>query len=96
MINRKVAGEKREALLQAAPKLARLRLNAREVADLELIANGAFSPLEGFLGEADYVSVRDHRRLAGGLVWTIPVTLSTTKDERKKLKIGEDVALHGR
>ncbi len=96
LIDRKVAGEEREALLRTAPKLASLRLNAREEADLELIANGAFSPLEGFLGEADYVSVRDNRRLANGLVWTIPVTLSTTKDERKKLKIGEDVALRGR
>jgi sulfate adenylyltransferase len=76
--------------------LPRLELNAREEADLELIAGGAFSPLEGFMGEADYISVRDDRRLADGLVWTIPVTLSATSEERAKLKIGDDVALSSR
>jgi sulfate adenylyltransferase len=96
LIDRRVMGAARDALLRTAPSLASLTLNAREEADLELIANGAFSPLEGFLGEADYVSVRDHRRLANGLVWTIPVTLSTTEAERRQLKIGGDVALRGR
>ena len=96
LIDRKVAGEERDALLRSASKFAHLTLNAREEADLELIANGAFSPLEGFLDEADYVSVRDNRRLANGFVWTIPVTLSTTKEERGKLKVGEEVALRGR
>jgi sulfate adenylyltransferase len=73
-----------------------LDLNAREEADLELIANGAFSPLEGFMGEADYVSVRDGRRLANGLVWTIPVTLSAGEAERARFHLGDDVALRSR
>jgi sulfate adenylyltransferase len=53
-----------------------IKLNVRELADLEMIANGALSPLEGFMGRADYERVVEEGRLAGGLPWTIPVTLS--------------------
>lgn len=96
LINRIATGSEREALLQAAVHLPTLTLNAREEADLELIANGAFSPLEGFLGQADYLSVRDDKRLANGMVWSIPVTLSVNEAEKSKLSIGQDVALHRR
>lgn len=96
LVDRTAQGAEREALLQAAAKLPTITLNAREEADLELIANGAFSPLEGFMGEADYLSVRDNKRLANGLVWSIPVTLSVSEEEKNNLKIGADVALHGR
>ena len=94
LVDREARGSERESLLRAAARLPALQLNAREEADLELIANGALSPLEGFMGEADYTSVRDRRRLSNGLVWTIPVTLSATADERERIKIGDDVALH--
>ncbi len=96
LVNRVATGAARETLLQVAAQLPTLTLNAREEADLELIANGAFSPLEGFLGEADYLSVRDNKRLANGLIWSIPVTLSVTEEEKKKLQTGQNVALHGR
>jgi sulfate adenylyltransferase len=96
LVNREAGAQEREALLRAAAKMPSVEINAREESDLELIANGAFSPLEGFLTEADYVSVRDNLRLANGLVWSIPVTLSVTEEERKKLKVGDDVALRGR
>ncbi|MGH9767175.1 MAG: sulfate adenylyltransferase [Blastocatellia bacterium] len=96
LVDREARGAERESLLHASVKMPELTLNAREEADLELIANGALSPLEGFMGEADYVLVRDQRRLANGLVWTIPVTLSVTEEERAKLKIGDDVALRSR
>jgi sulfate adenylyltransferase len=59
----------------------------------ELIGYGAFSPLGGFMSEADYVLTRDQMRLVNGSVWTIPVTLSATEEERAKLKVGDDVAL---
>jgi sulfate adenylyltransferase len=93
LVNREVSGVEREALLRAAVRMPSIDLNAREEADLELIANGAFSPLEGFMGEADYLSVRDHRHLANGAVWTIPVTLSASEEERANLNLGDDVAL---
>lgn len=96
LIDREARGAERESLLRASAKMPELTLNAREEADLELIASGALSPLEGFMGEADYVLVRDQKRLANGLVWTIPVTMSVREDERAKLKIGDDVALRSR
>lgn len=96
LINRTAQGAEREALLNAAASLQTITLNAREEADLELISNGAFSPLEGFLGEQDYLSVRDNKRLANGLVWSIPVTLSVSEEEKNALQVGTDVALKGR
>jgi sulfate adenylyltransferase len=75
-------------------KLPALRLNAREISDLEMIAVGAFSPLAGFMGEADYRSVRDEMRLANGLAWSIPVTLSATDEQAAALSEGCDVALY--
>ncbi|MGE0884169.1 MAG: sulfate adenylyltransferase [Blastocatellales bacterium] len=96
LVDREAHGAERESLLRASARMPELTINARAEADLELIAIGALSPLEGFLGEADYLSVRDNRRLANGSVWTIPVTLSATADERAKLNIGDDVALRTR
>ncbi len=96
LVNREAADTERESWLRAAENLPSVTINARAEADLELIAIGALSPLEGFLGEADYVSVRDNRRLANGLVWSIPITLSATADERAGLNVGKDVALKTR
>lgn len=96
LMDRVATGTARETLLREAAHFSAITLNAREEADLELIANGAFSPLEGFLGQADYLSVRDHKRLANGLVWSIPVTLSVSGAEKEKLTPGEEVALRGR
>ena len=53
-------------------------LTPRQLCDLELILNGAFSPLEGFLGKSDYESVLSEMRLVAGLIWPIPVTLDVT------------------
>lgn len=94
LVNREVKGGELTAFIKAAANLSKLTINARAEADIELISNGAFSPLEGFMSEADYISVRDNRRLSNGLVWTIPVTLSITDDDRNRLKPGNDVALH--
>ena len=94
LVNREVKGAERERLVEAAGGMPALRLGARAASDLELIATGAYSPLEGFLGEADYLSVRDRMRLASGTAWSLPVTLSVTKDEAGRLGVGRDVALY--
>lgn len=94
LINREVSGAERERLLTKAATLPSLRLNSREISDLELIANGAFSPLEGFLNRADYLSVLEKMRLANGIPWSIPVTLSVDENEVANLTEGEDAALY--
>lgn len=96
LVDRSVTTAERQAWLAKAAALPRVNLNARNEADLELIANGAFSPLEGFLGAADYQRVRDERRLANGLVWSIPVTLAVDAATRQNLSEGQDVALYAR
>ena len=68
--------------------LERLELTSRELSDLEMLANGALSPLEGFMGREDYERVLDEMRLANGLVWTLPVCLAVDAAPR-----GERVAL---
>src|SRR5687768_3309231 len=73
LVNREVTGSERDRLLQAAIDLPALQLNAREISDLELIASGAYSPLQGFLDSSDYSSVCRTMRLANGLVWPIPI-----------------------
>jgi sulfate adenylyltransferase len=94
LVNRELVGAEREELFKEAAGLPALRLGARAVSDLELIANGAYSPLEGFMCEADYLSVRDRLRLANGLVWSLPITLSVTSEEAHSLRPGRDVALY--
>src|SRR5678815_3535669 len=71
-------------------------VNARELSDLEMLAVGALSPLTGFVGEADYVSVLETMHLSGGLAWAIPVTLSLTDDDVKRIGAGNSVALLSR
>lgn len=94
LINRELAGVERETILEQAAAMPKLKLRAREVSDLEMIANGAFSPLEGFMCEDDYVSVCDNKHLASGLPWTIPVTLSATDEFASSLNEDTDIALH--
>ncbi len=68
-------------------------LTARQLCDLELILNGAFSPLEGFLGEADYNGVVDNMRLESGVLWPMPVTLDVSQEFADGLEAGDKVAL---
>jgi sulfate adenylyltransferase len=91
LVNRIVSGADAEALRARAARLPRNTLDAREQADLELIATGAASPLEGFLGPADYASVVDTLRLADGTVWPLPFTLAT---DEQSLNPGSAAALH--
>src|SRR5437588_414467 len=61
--------------------LVTLALDARSLADLEMLATGGFSPLLGFMGKADYNSVIDNMHLASGPVWTIPVVLGVPSED---------------
>jgi sulfate adenylyltransferase len=68
-------------------------LTDRQVCDLELIVNGAFSPLIGFLDRADYESVCTDMRLADGTLWPMPVTLDVTEETARSLSPGDALAL---
>ncbi|HUZ46788.1 MAG TPA: sulfate adenylyltransferase [Terriglobia bacterium] len=93
LINRLVAGEKARELEAAARELPVIQLNAFEVSDLEMLAIGAFSPLEGFMRREDYLSVLGKKRLANGLPWTLPVTLAVAEEQAEGLKKAKRVAL---
>ncbi|HZG55577.1 sulfate adenylyltransferase [Paenibacillus sp.] len=95
LVNRIATGAEREELLQLANSLRKVRVSAWTVSDIDCIAVGAFSPLTGFLKEADYRSVLDRMRLADGTVWSIPVTLSVEDGLFAELRIGERLALVG-
>ncbi|MDP2947956.1 MAG: sulfate adenylyltransferase [Chloroflexota bacterium] len=93
LVNRLAEGEARQELLERAPSLPALRLSARLISDLELIAVGGYSPLEGFLCRADYASVLEEMRLSNGLPWSLPITLPVGREEARALREGQEVAL---
>jgi sulfate adenylyltransferase len=68
-------------------------LNMRQLCDIELLLNGAFSPLDGFLNEADYEKVLSDMRLASGVLWPMPVNLDVTAAFADPLKEGDTIAL---
>ncbi|MFX3624588.1 MAG: sulfate adenylyltransferase [Ectobacillus sp.] len=95
LINRELQGAVRKAYIDKTSSLPSLTVSAWSISDIELIADGGFSPLTGFMGKEDYESVVTTMHLANGLPWTIPITLSITTDEAQRLKIGAEAALYG-
>src|SRR3972149_4141882 len=93
LVNRIAPKEQRPELERKAAGLPKIAINAREQSDLDLIAVGAYSPIEGFMGRKDYESVRDTMRLANGRPWSLPIILAVDHDQAKSLHDGRDVAL---
>ena len=91
LVNRIAPDAERTALAERAASLPKITLDERQISDLEMIAIGAFSPLEGFMGKADYTRVVEEMRLASGLPWTIPVTLAVSRETAALA--GSEVAL---
>lgn len=91
LVNLLVSSDKVAELSQYAGRLPSVRLSDRAVCDLEMLAVGAFSPLNSFMGQADHQSVLDNMRLTNGLVFPIPVTLPI--DDEVTVEIGQDIAL---
>src|SRR5258705_4558775 len=94
LVNRVAKQADAESYTRQAGALPSLILSSREASDLELIAIGAYSPIDGFMGKADYESVRDNLRLADGTVWPLPVTLSANEEQALAFREGERIALY--
>ncbi|HEY9656334.1 MAG TPA: sulfate adenylyltransferase [Crinalium sp.] len=93
LINRIANPQQREEFLDKADFLPRVKLDARAVSDLEMIAIGGFSPLTGFMHEADYNGVVNDMHLANKLPWSIPITLPVSEDVAAPLKEGSLIRL---
>ncbi len=93
LVDLMVSDEDLPALRAYASTLPSVRISARAECDLELLATGAFSPLDRFMGKADYQRVLDEMRLANGWLFPIPITLPV--EPAPELQVGRDVALRG-
>ncbi|SEA64054.1 bifunctional sulfate adenylyltransferase/adenylylsulfate kinase [Rubrimonas cliftonensis] len=88
-----VSPESAVKMKREAADLVGWDLTPRQLCDLELLMNGGFNPLRGFLGQADYDGVLERMRLASGRLWPIPVTLDVPAAFAERIEIGQDVAL---
>ncbi len=80
-------------LKELSYSLPDITLKDHQLCDLEMMATGAFSPLEGFMVQADYESVVDRMRLQDNTLWPIPVCLDISNDKAKSLEAGQSVTL---
>ncbi|WP_204105461.1 MULTISPECIES: sulfate adenylyltransferase [Spirulina sp. CCY15215] len=93
LINRIATDAERQEFLAQGDRLLRIQLDDRALSDLEMIAIGGFSPLMGFMESKDYETVVTDMRLANGLPWSIPVTLSVSEETANSLKEGTWIRL---
>ena len=89
-----IVGEAERAEWQVRAKsLPRAVVGSRQLADLEMLAIGTYSPLTGFMTQSDYVSVVQDMHLSNGLPWSLPITLSVTSEQASNLREGSQIAL---
>ncbi|MEB3191275.1 MAG: sulfate adenylyltransferase [Snowella sp.] len=93
LINRIATAVERQEFLDKADQLPRVQLDERATSDLVMIAIGGFSPLKGFMEQADYELVVEDMRLTNGLPWAIPITLSVSEEVAEPLQEGSWVRL---
>jgi len=93
LINRIASEAERKEFLAQADQLPRVQLDERATSDLVMIAIGGFSPLKGFMEQADYERVVEEMYLTNGLPWAVPITLSVTEEVSAPLQLGNWVRL---
>ena len=89
------AGESLAAARARARTLRVVRVSSREKGDLIMLGIGGFTPLQGFMTRADWQGVCDNYRMADGLFWPIPITLSVDSKTADSIRIGDEIALAG-
>ncbi len=92
-INLMVDDERAETVKDVAFNLPDIILNDRQLCDLELLATGAFSPLEGFMTRSDYESVLDRMRLQSDVLWPVPVCLGITDTQASTIEVGQSITI---
>lgn len=85
--------ERIEDLKKLSRDIESITLTSRQISDLELLMNGAFSPLRGFMKEKDYIRVTNKMQLENGLLWPVPVNLDIPEEKARDLRVGQLVAL---
>jgi sulfate adenylyltransferase len=93
LVNRLASAQEKQDFLAQADSLPRVQLDERATSDLIMIAIGGFSPIAGFMDQNDYLGVVKEMRLASGIPWSVPVTLSVTSSVAEPLEIGSLVRL---
>jgi sulfate adenylyltransferase len=93
LVDRVLKGKAKDEALARAGRRPRLVIDSELVSDVENIATGVYSPLEGFLGEADFRSVLAASRLVSDIAWTVPIVLDVDRRTAEGLKTGEEVLL---
>jgi sulfate adenylyltransferase len=93
LTNLMVSKDRAAKLTTQSKKWRSLDLSQRQLCDLELLLSGGFSPLQTFMGQADYKQVLSKMRLSGGTLWPIPITLDADSEFAKLLKPNETIAL---
>ncbi|MEL6952877.1 MAG: bifunctional sulfate adenylyltransferase/adenylylsulfate kinase [Pseudomonadota bacterium] len=88
-----VSYDSAQKLKLEAAELPSWDLTPRQVCDLELLMNGGFAPLKGFLDEEDYTSVVETMRLKDGTLWPMPITLDVSQEFADSIEPGQDIAL---
>lgn len=93
LVNRLLSGQELEAAKAKAADLPKLVVDTYAAFDIDGIAKGLFSPLKGFMNEAETRSVLDTMHLRPGVPWTIPILLSAAKDQADKFEVGSQIAI---
>ena len=93
LINGYAAADERDSLVEESRSYPKILINNRQLSDAHMIAQGAFSPLRGFMGHEDYTSVVKDMHLADGQAWPLPITLSVNSHQASPLKEGDPIAL---
>jgi sulfate adenylyltransferase len=86
-------GPERDRFIDEAGEMTSLEVDRTIAQDLANIGHGVYSPLEGFMSEADFLSVLDHNRTARDIPWTIPIVLDLPDDKLTDLRAGDSLAL---
>ena len=88
-----VSYDNAQKIKMEATELVSWDLTPRQICDLELLMNGGFNPLKGFLSQADYNCVVENMRLADDALWPIPITLDVSQGFADSVELGQDIAL---